>query len=217
MSMIELSDFYAGGSKVPSGTEGIPSTGEISISDFYGASSGAGSGASYTSTNYSTAGTTAISIPSNAGNVRVTLWGAGGGGGSSHDLNCPYGNACGCDGADGGVARRTISGIGGTTVYLTIGTGGLGNGGTWYEKGSYGGTTSFGFYASATGGEGGNSSASHTTSCSTSPTDGSGGSYDYPSLVGDHGTGGQKGCACTYPDSDAGDNGYATIEWGSGV
>jgi len=38
MSIINLSDFYAGGGRVPAGTPGIPSSGAISIGDFYGAS-----------------------------------------------------------------------------------------------------------------------------------------------------------------------------------
>ena len=41
MANDKLSEFYAGGNRVPSGTAGIngaiPSSGEISIGDFYGA------------------------------------------------------------------------------------------------------------------------------------------------------------------------------------
>ena len=170
----------------------------------------------YTHTNYSTAGNTSVVIPSNAGNVRVTIWGAGGGGGSSHDLNCPYGNVCGGDGGDGGAAQRTISGLGGSTVTLTLGSGGSGSGGVWYQDGGTGGTSSFGPLLSATGGTGGSKSASHVDSGSNG-ADGSGGSYNHPTVVGDHGVGGTKGCACGTATSTAGANGYATIEWGVGV
>jgi hypothetical protein len=168
----------------------------------------------YTATYTSGSGT--INIPSNAGNVRVTLWGGGGGGGQSHDLNCPYGNVCGCDGADGGSAQRTISGIAGTSVAYSVGAGGAGSGGTWYASGSAGGTTSFGSYASATGGGGGGGSPAHNSSCTATPSDGSGGSYDIAN-DGSAGQGGTKGCSCGTASGTAGTAGKFIIEWGVGV
>ena len=223
MAQNGLGDFYAGGGIVASGTTGtngaVPSSGEISLSDFHGVSATA----AYYSVTY-TSGSGSIAIPANAGNVKVTVWGAGGSGGRSHDLNCPYGNACGCDGADGGSAQRTMSDIAGQTVTWSVGTGGAATT-SWYEPGYAGGATYFGPFVGATGGEGGWNSPRHNVSCPGNQEyggylnyadAGNGGLYNIAN-DGTAGQGGTKGCACGTTSGTAGTNGKIKIEWGVGV
>ena len=76
---ISLSEYYAGGGLVPPGTTGtygaVPSSGAISIRNFYGTSNFVPSTTTFTSS-----GT--FTLPSGYATAEIEVWGGGGGGGS---------------------------------------------------------------------------------------------------------------------------------------
>ena len=97
-----------------------------------------------------TSGTNTYTVPAGCKTLFVRL--VGGGGGSAG--YCESGGA-------GGYAEKLITGVtAGQTITATVGAGGGGVG--YYAAGGTGGTSSFGSYASATGGYGSNSNYSHT-------------------------------------------------------
>jgi hypothetical protein len=98
---------------------------------------------------YSTAGSFTWSRPSGCTKVLVKVVGAGGGAAGY----CESGGA-------GGYSEVTVDVTGVSTVAVTVGAGGTCV--TYYAAGGAGGTSSFGSYASATGGLGSNSSFAHT-------------------------------------------------------
>ena len=92
--------------------------------------------------------TTTYTAP--AGTTRVMVQLVGGGGGSAG-----YGES----GGGGGFAEGIFQMAAGTSVTVTVGGGGAGVG--YYAVASQGGTTSFGSYISATGGQGANQYVQH--------------------------------------------------------
>ena len=90
-----------------------------------------------------------FTVPSGITSVNVTVVGAGGG------VNRYAGTSCS---AAGGAAVLTVTGLTpGGTVSVTIGTVGGNAGGNVNNRASTGGTSSFGAFCSATGGQGANS------------------------------------------------------------
>lgn len=115
---ISLSEYYAGGAYVPSGTSGtygaVPTSGAISLRNFYGTSKFT----PVTRTYDGTSGTE--TIPTGATQVVIEVWG-GGGGGSGSDTVTP---AVGSGGGSGGYVRKTftlVSGDAGKTFSYAAG------------------------------------------------------------------------------------------------
>lgn len=92
-------------------------------------------------------------VPANVTSIKVTVIGGGGGGGSPPDGTTI--NNSGQGGSGGGCAIKYLTNlVPGATISYLIGAGGL-KGPTAGSNGTAGGTTSFGAYCSATGGQGG--------------------------------------------------------------
>ena len=114
--------------------------------------------------------------------VDVLLVGGGGGGGSGAVCLTSSSNKCsgGAGGASGSVTHRMIPanyiGVGGTTVAVTVGGGGLGGStvgaatSTAGNTGAQGGTTSFGTFLQAGGGYGGGGGQVSGSTQSAGPT-----------------------------------------------
>jgi hypothetical protein len=100
-------------------------------------------------TTYSTAGSFTWTKPAGCTRVLAKVVGAGGGAAGY----CESGGA-------GGYSEVTVDVTAVSTVAVTVGAGGTCV--TYYAAGGSGGTSSFGSYASATGGLGANSSFAHT-------------------------------------------------------
>jgi len=90
-----------------------------------------------------------------AGITKVYVWVFGGGGGGSGSSYTDFGYVAGT-GGPGGSGQALITGLTpGQVITVTVGSGGNGGNGAFYSfpsNGTAGGTTSFGSYASATGG-----------------------------------------------------------------
>lgn len=115
---IGLNEYYAGGVNVPSGTSGtngpVPSSGAISISNFYGTSKFTPVTRTYTS------GTGATeTVPTGATQVVITVDGGGGAGGYNATTQ-------GGGGGGGSQAVKTIAVVGGNTFTYTVGNAVLG-------------------------------------------------------------------------------------------
>ena len=105
-------------------------------------------------------------VPSGISQVRARLWGAGGGSGAG--------------GSGGGYAEGYFPVTPGTTIAITVGAGGT--------SGLAGGTTSFGTFASATGGApGGSGSANGAGVAAANGGTGSGGSLGISGQFGQNG------------------------------
>ena len=105
-----------------------------------------------------------FTVPAGITAVKVTVFGGGGGG--SYMVSITRGQ----NGGHGGVGTAIISGLtSGASITVTIGSGG--NGGiSTAVYGVAGGTSSFGSYASSTGGAGGDYRVSYPTSGAFSTT-----------------------------------------------
>jgi hypothetical protein len=125
---ISLSEYYAGGSYVPAGTVGfpsgggataIPTTGTISINNFFGATK-------FTPvTNTYTTGSGNESVPVGAQNLTITVVGAGGYGGGSYTDFGSDNYSSGGGGGGGGYALKTLAvavGDWGNTITWSVGT-----------------------------------------------------------------------------------------------
>lgn len=186
---VSLTEYYAGGANVPSGTGDIPTSGAISVTEFYGTS--------------------------DIITVAWSITGGGGGGGAGFvagglPTNCSGGNG----GGAGGLATGTQGGFSkGDTISFVIGgggAGGTGNGG----GGSNGTGSSFtsGISRSVSGGTGnsGPQGSSQSSSNSGVQLNGSGGSG--ASSGGSGGSGGGGGGASVtvgYPATISTSNGAA--------
>lgn len=108
--------------------------------------------ATFTRANVISASTT-WNVPLNVSHVRARVWGAGGGGGGN------YQQGAGGGGGGGGYAEQIVAVTPGTSITITVGTGGVGGGNSSVSasanNGGSGGSSSFGAYVSATGGVGG--------------------------------------------------------------
>jgi hypothetical protein len=109
---ISLSEYYAGGTYVPSGASGtngaVPASGQISMSQFYGTSD---------IVILSFTGNQTWVVPTGVTSVTVKCWGAGGAHGASPGT---FGKAG--LGGEGGFAKATISVTPGETLYVHAGT-----------------------------------------------------------------------------------------------
>jgi hypothetical protein len=122
---VALGDYYAGGSYVPPGTSGIygavPTSGAISIQNFYGTS------AFVPVTNTYTSGSGNETIPTGATSLTLTVVGAGGTGGNSYvDFGSDIYNSGGGGGGAGysTITRAVVSGDWGGTIAYSVGTSG---------------------------------------------------------------------------------------------
>ncbi|MFD2677989.1 phage tail protein [Camelimonas lactis] len=121
---------------------------------------------------YGTAGSYSFVVPDGVTQVEVEVWGAGGGSGACLGLT----NICGSTGGGGGYARKTIKGLTpGSSVAVTIGTGGTGGVASPFAQPGAGGSSSFGAYVSATGGGSGQSASGVLPTFAGSGGTGSGG------------------------------------------
>ena len=122
---ISLSEYYAGGGLVPPGTSGtygaVPSSGTISIQNFYGTT------AFTPVTNTYTSGSGNETVPSGASSLTLTVVGAGGSGGNSYtDFGSDVYNSGGGGGGAGYsiITRSVVSGDWSTTIAYSVGTSG---------------------------------------------------------------------------------------------
>ena len=88
-----------------------------------------------------------FTVPAGVTQVRVSLVGGGGGGGGGGGVE----NFSGAGGGGGGYGRGVFTMTPGAAIAVTVGAGGNGGG----NPGGTGGTSSFGYLISATGGQGG--------------------------------------------------------------
>jgi hypothetical protein len=124
---VPLESYYAGAGIVSSGTVNatsvaVPTSGAISLFNFYGV-------ASFTNITHTFFGTgsNTETIPSGAGNVTIEVWGPGGGGTSGHLVGCSC--SCGAGGGGGAYTRSaviSVAGHTGGTINVFVGTGGAG-------------------------------------------------------------------------------------------
>jgi hypothetical protein len=81
---ISMSEYYAGGAYVPAGTSGtngaVPSSGQISFSQFYGTSDFVPGSQSFTSSG-------SFVVPTGTTTLTIEVWGAGGEGGAASVTN----------------------------------------------------------------------------------------------------------------------------------
>ena len=125
---VALGDYYAGGGLVAPGTTGtygaVPSSGEISIRNFYGTSATP----PFTPvTNTYTSGSGNETVPSGATSLTLTVVGAGGSGGGSYtdSVSDIYNSGGGGGGAGfSTITRAVASGDWSTTVAYSVGTSG---------------------------------------------------------------------------------------------
>ncbi|AGG91303.1 tail fiber assembly [Synechococcus phage S-RIP2] len=151
---------------------------------------------------FTTTGTSTWTKPSGITKVKVIVTGGGGGGaGGQNEANC------GSSGAAGGTAIEIIDVSSVSSVTVTVGTGGPG--GSSDGAGTGGGTSSFGTYCSATGGDRGLNNAAYSNTSRSLGGAGTGGDIN---ITG--GAGGQAGGGNT-SDSNSGQRGGASY-WGGG-
>lgn len=154
---IGMNEYYAGGVNVPAGTSGIPTTGTISIQQFYGKSKAVTPG----TTVFTTLGSSSWTAPAGITRVDVLIVAGGGAGGYAGDRTAGGGGG-------GGVVYVTNQTVTpGTSYSVFVGNGG----GIGAGAGENGQSSSFHIW-SATGGGGGANSGSGLTS---GQTGGSGG------------------------------------------
>lgn len=156
---------------------------------------------------YTVAGTHIFTAPY-TGLYKITVIGGGGGGGGV-TTGANYLSAAG-GGGSGGCAIKYVFLTAGQQITVTVGAGGIGsaNGST---SGTNGGTSSFGAYCSATGGQPGQTAAPVTSSATTSTgNDGGIGSGGDLNLRGGHGQSGMAAYATVPGGSIVGGSGGAS-------
>ena len=140
-SPVNLTNYYAGGAHVATGTVGypggvstpIPISGPISLQNFYGSS------AAYPPTLFTFTTSQNWTVPANVYSINMLVVGGGGGGGSTDGSTNEGG---GGGGAGGVIFTKNYSVVPGTIFNILIGAGGTaGNGG----NGGYGGDTSISY------------------------------------------------------------------------
>lgn len=113
---IGINEYYAGGAYVSAGTSGtygaVPSSGQISIRNFYGTTAFTPYSRKATYTANST-----LVVPSPVTSVRVKAWGGAGAGGNLNNVNNTYGGG-------GGFAQADVSVTTGDTLAIKVGGGG---------------------------------------------------------------------------------------------
>ena len=183
---ISLSEYYAGGGLVAPGTTGtygaVPSSGEISIRNFYGTSATP----PFTPvTNTYTSGSGNETVPSGATSLTLTVVGAGGyGGGSYSDFVSDVYNSGGGGGGAGysTITRAVASGDWSTTIAYSVGafggvssttTGSIAAGAVSLTGGGGGNGTSADSGSGGVGGAGGSASGGSTNTSGSAGGDGS--------------------------------------------
>lgn len=168
-TVLPLSSYYAGGTYVPSGTKGypsgggatdIPSSGAISINNFYGSSK-----ASKTNYKFNTPGTTNWTVPVGVTSIDYAIIGGGGGGGNTIADGSVQG---GGGGAGGSFFQGTIAVTPGQVLAITPG-----NYGPSWTNGGDTTVTGAGVSLVAKGGQrgGGNAYGGHNGGlCATNPS-----------------------------------------------
>lgn len=159
---ISISEYYRNGLYTTSNNTGVPTSGEISISDFFGATDYVPG-----SITFSSPGTYTWTIPSAMTSVTVTVNGGDGGGGSGYyTFNSKldtYTAQFGGRGGTGATAGNTFAVSAGNTLTIVVGAGGAGGpapglNSTSANQGGGGGTSSvtyLGVVRSIAGGGGG--------------------------------------------------------------
>jgi hypothetical protein len=124
-SPTSISEYYRDGAYTTSNNTNVPTSGEISISDFYGASlvtSG--------TVTFDTAGSHSWTVPSGTTSVTVTVNGGDGGGASGYyTYNAKFNSYTpqfGGNGGSAGTSSATFSVTSGETISLVVGAGGSG-------------------------------------------------------------------------------------------
>lgn len=198
---IGMSEYYKGGVNVPSGTTGVPTTGAISVSTFYGKAKTVSPG----SIAFTTVGSSTWTVPSGMNRIDVLIVGGGGAGGYAGDRTAGGGGG-------GGVIYLTNQVVTAGTQYSIY----VGNGGGIYGGAGENGQASSFHTWSATGGGGGANSGNADT---TGKSGGSGGGrYHNAVSVAGSGTAGQgyAGGPNGY-DSGDGSTGTFTASGGGGA
>lgn len=151
----KLSNYYRGGAYVTSNNAGIPASGVLRLSHFYGAKKYRAPGSNGIA-EYTTAGDFTFTIPSVSSTIRILAIGGGGGGGGANGSSA--GTAGGGGGA-GGVLDVTFD-VNQGIVAIHVGSGGAG-GAAWSPPGTVAGTgentiiNTYGNYWVCNGGQGG--------------------------------------------------------------
>jgi hypothetical protein len=143
-SPIALTEYY--------GWSGLPSSGTIKVSDFYGKGKPSGT------VTWLSRGSFSWVVP--AGVTQVTLCMIGGGGAGAQRTNDAFYDRCG-GGDAGAIVHRTVSVTAGTRIYGTVGTGGKSRYGHPNGINGLSGSASSFNGISAAGGRGGSVHGSH--------------------------------------------------------
>ena len=199
---ISLSEYYAGGSYVPSGTSGtngaVPTSGTISFNQFYGTSAIPSGQVEYT-----TPGTYFFIVPAGVTSVCAVVVGGGSGGPSGGRYSGGAGGAL--------VYKNNISVTPGTRLKVTVGAGGAGGVATTSavtaKWGQVGGTSSLAWN------EGPNPGAFQATMAATGGESTYWGSNTYGGIgIATYDGGGSGGFGKWAPTI----SGFAGIGWGGG-
>lgn len=225
-----LGSYYRGGANLPgNGAPGgygtyapnVPTSGTISIGNFYGAKKISFTVVAFTSS-------TTYTVPATlVGNLTVYVQGGGGGGGAGSD----YWGGNGGNGGAGGIGSASVGATPGGSYSITVGGGG-GAGAHYYGYpgnpfadgyggGGGGASNAFGVYAGGGGGGGGGNPGA-TGGGGGNPYGGSGGAshqsntygygYSYSNFGGNGGSSGNSlswgGAGGSYGAGGAGDNAF---------
>ena len=158
-------------------------------------------------------------VPANVNEIFVVAVGGGGGGGrGNEDSSTTYGSS---GGGSGFVASAILKVQPGAIYSIVIGAGGVGGHESLYLGGGNGGTTSFGNFLFAAGGNGGQGASNSNSSASRgSNSGGAGGSacgYYTATSFGTGGTYGNDGESITVPEDNTGTAGNITLVGGYGL
>lgn len=155
---------------------------------------------------FDTAGAHVWTVPPNVTSCIAEVWGAGGGGGGSSGGG--GGDALtGGGGAAGGYARKRVAVVPGMNIPITVGAGGPSHPVATLTRAITGGTSQFGNYCSATGGQGGLHGGSFDYNQSVGL--GLGGSIPGVGVAGDLNLAGERGTDAIYTRPIEGDPGSA--------
>ena len=225
---ISLSEYYAGGSYVPSGTVGypngggavaIPTTGTISINNFFGATAFIPGTVTYTS------GSGTFTVPSGTTTIAIEIvGGAGAGGYGARDFvaDQDYGGGGGGGGAKsntsasasgGGQSLSWAVGRGGNYTDGVIGVASTVSGSLISSMSGGGGQPGDSGYPNSSGAGGAGGTASGGNVSNTSGDAGSGGGAGYPGNGGNNYSTGGSGGVGAGVQGDAGAGGYVKFTW----
>jgi hypothetical protein len=213
---IGTNEYYAGGRYVETGQLGypggistlIPSSGPISIADFYGSTPVVPGNSGIISTISTVTGIISYTLPLSAGtHIKILAVGGGGGGGGGSGRTAldhnPRGSGSG--GGSGAVAYTSTIVSPGQTLTITVGGGGTG------------GLPCDGGYSPGTeGGNGGDTYVSANGSILIYSAGGHGGTQGYDYSIGELVPGGLQGAVMTGTNTALGSAG-GPAQWGGGI